>query len=84
MRRLFHFLYHTRDTVYQLMSVDIEYPWPHLSYFFEKKQQQTNTMLIALIKLLIAKTDFTMIKCSENINCLGTSAWQKVRKLTLY
>ena len=29
MRRLFHFLYHTKDTQYQLMSVDIECPRQH-------------------------------------------------------
>ena len=23
-------LYHTKDTRYQLMSVDVECPWPHL------------------------------------------------------
>ena len=25
----FNFLYRTRDTLYQLMSVDSECPWPH-------------------------------------------------------
>ena len=35
MRRLFHFIYPTKDTRYHLMSVDIECPRPHLSFFFK-------------------------------------------------
>ena len=55
LRRLFHFLYHTRDTRYQLMSV---LSVPDLTnQAFIKKMDTFHAN--CLIRLLIAKTDFT-------------------------
>ena len=54
---IFHFLYRTSDTLYQLMSVDIVSLTALIILFFLK--QSAPFMLITLIRLLIANTDFT-------------------------